>query len=56
MMNRISYQAWQTEPSQLGLACPAWYEPSRAEIPKLGPKPSRSPAWLVRSQAGRAET
>src|SRR5579859_5146954 len=49
-------QAWQTEPSQLGLACPAWYDPSRAEILKLGPKPSRSPARLVHCQAEQAWT
>ena len=52
----IFNQAWQTEPSQLGLACPAWYEPSRAEILKLGPKPSRSPAQLVHCQAEQAWT
>src|SRR5579859_7116239 len=49
-------QAWQTELSQLVLACPAWYEPSRAEILKLRPKPSRSPAQLVHCQAKQAWT
>jgi len=50
----ISKQAWQTEPSQLGLACLAWYEPSQAEIFMLGPKPSRSPPRLVHCQAEQA--
>jgi len=49
-------QAWQTELSQLGLACPAWYEPSRAEILKLGPKLSRNLARLVHCQAEQAWT